>query len=194
MGQSSYRPNSAPTGGTANTYANRYQRGGHKLMTALFDSGPYILAIGSFVLSVVCLGALEGIDVITGKFTAEHMSNAQMGWFFSTATTGLTLALIGTFFYGWRNRWSWKILVPLAVLAAIPAGIDVFFDAMSVDIIRFGFFINVSQQFAGNPTEALMHNLFRVMVGALSAIGEPLAAGSVMIFPVMKEIFKGVFD
>lgn len=163
------------------------------MLERLYDSGPYILGIVSFLVAVGALVCLEAIDIFAGKYTAAHMSNDIFGFFFSGGTTGLTLAMIGTFFYGWRERWSWKILVPLALLSLIPASIDVFFDGMSVDIIRFGYFVNTSTQFPGQPVEAIMHNLFRVMVGALSAIGEPLAAGSVMIFPIMKEIFRGAF-
>lgn len=175
-------------------YYNRYNRGGNKHFTErLFDSGPYILAIISFCVIVGSLAALENLDLVIGKVTAAYMFQGQYGWLMSAATTGLTAAMIGMFFYAWRERWKWYIIIPLAIFALIPASIDVINDAMSVDILRYGHFINTSVQFAGDPTEAMMHNLYRVLVGGISAVGEPIAVGCVVIFSLVKDIFRGVF-
>lgn len=182
-------------GQPGNTYYNRYARGGGgaNLATRLFDLGPHIMAIVGFFVIVGSLIALENMDIVIGKITANYMFHGKYDWLMSLATTGLSIALIGTFFYAWRERWAWYIIVPLGLFALIPASIDVINDAMAVDILRFGHFINTSVQFAGDPTEAMMHNLYRILVGGISAVGEPIAAGSVIIFALMKEIFKGVF-
>lgn len=176
------------------SYQNRYRRGGHTLLDGMYTAGPYVIAIVSFLIALVALMALLAVDVITGQYTASHMSNEQFGWFSSFATTGLVLALIGTAMYGYREGWSWKALLPLVIVSMVPVCIDVYFDGLSVDIIRFGQFIIPSQHFGAGSAEVIPHQLYRVMVGALSAVGEPLAAGSVIIFPIMKELFKGIFQ
>jgi len=175
-----------------NTYQNRYRRDGGLVLDRIYSAGPYIIAIVSFAIAVAALVSLLAVDIITGKYTAEHMTSSDFGWFSSLATTGLVMALMGTVMYGFRERWSVWVMAPLILVAIVPVSIDVYFDSMSVDIIKFGHFIVASQ--ALDPAEVIPHYLFRIMIGALSAIGEPLAATSVIIFPVLKELFKGVFS
>lgn len=178
-------------------YYKRYQRGTNVWWKSwadkLFDSGPGLLAVLGWLIALVCLGSLEIMDIVIGQIIASYMTRGQYDWLLSLATTGLALALIGALFYGWRDRWNWMILAVIGVLAFIPVSIDVLNDAMSIDILRFGHFIDTSVQFPNEPIEALMHNLYRVMLGAMSTLGEPIAAASIIVFPIMKELFKGAF-
>lgn len=155
----------------------------------LFDAGPYVVAFLSFVIALLSLLALISMDVITGQITVEYMSADQFGWFTSFATTGLLLALIGTAMYGMREGWSMKVIVPIFIVAMIPSLIDVYFDAMSADIVRYQHFVLISEL---AKAEQLPHILFRTLVAGLSFVGEPLATTSVIIFPVLRELFKGV--
>jgi hypothetical protein len=165
-------------------------------MDTIFGLGPHIIALTSFALSLTALIALVGMDAVTGKFSSTHMmnNNEGMGWFMSLGTTGVVLALVGMVMYSIRERWHIAIILLFIAMAAIPVCIDIYFDGMSVDIIRFGQFVDLSAMPPGivlPMAEILPHKLFRVMVGALSAVGEPLAALSVIIFPIMRELFKG---
>ena len=174
-----------------NSYQNRYQRNSATTLEKVFSAGPPIVAIVSFLLALAAIIAMLLLDVVVGRYVSGYMSNTRVGWFFSLATTGLVMAIIGTALYGRREGWSTQVVMTLVVVALVPAGIDIYFDGLSVDIIRFGHFIIVENELP--VADQMPHTLFRIMVGALSAVGEPLAATSVIIFPVMRELFKGAF-
>jgi hypothetical protein len=181
--QQNYRPQQ--------NYQDRYRRNGDTIVEKLYSSGPYIIAIVSFLIATFSLVALLVVDLITGAYAGEYMANPSFGWFFSFGTTGVSLASIGLAMYSWRERWNVWLTIVLLLVSFVPIGIDIYFDGMAVDIIRFGHFILVEQDLSA--AEKLPHQLFRIMVGALSAVGEPLAATSVIVFPVLKELFRGVF-
>jgi hypothetical protein len=185
-----------PVNEPSRPYADRYKRDAHSIMDRIYGAGPYIVGLLGFFVALTCLVILDIFDPVVGTFSASYMTGGSkyMDWFTSGATTGLILAIFGTAIYGWRERWPWWIIGGLIVVGLIPASIDVYFDAMAVDILRFGHFIIPSQQFAGNPADIWPHNLYRIMFGALSAVGEPLTAGSVIIFPVIRELLKGVLS
>jgi len=175
-----YRPNAQPT--------TRYRRTGKELIGKLFSSGPYLIAVISFVLILLALVALQAMDVITGQKTVEYMSNEKFAWFSSLGTTGLLCALIGTAMYGVREGWSWKVTVPIFLVALIPSAIDVYFDGLSADIVRYGHFVVISEL---AKEDQLPQIFFRILIAGLSFVGEPLAATSTIIFPVLKELFNG---
>jgi hypothetical protein len=162
-------------------------------MDKLFNSGPYILAIASFVIALLSLAGLVGMDVIIGKYTGEYMAPDRpwFDWFWTFATTGIPLALIGFVMYAWRDEWDLRIVIAIAVVALIPVGIDVRFDMMGADLIRFNRYIDINT-LSGVDRE--MHTLFRYAAGLISLLGEPIGAASVIIFPVMRNLFKGVFQ
>ncbi len=186
-------PQPGPQQGPAveGAYQRRYQRNAGTAMDQIYGSGPYIVALVSFLIMVGALVSLQAVDIITGRFSQGYMSDMNYGWYFSLATTGIVLAVVGAAMYAWKERWDARIVLTMVILALIPICIDIYFDALSVDIIKYHRFITLSElPFA----DRIPYTLFRVMVGALSAIGEPLAAASVILFPVMKELFKGVME
>ena len=179
-----------------NDYKNRYRRDMSTVMEKLYEAGPYAIGFVAFVITLGSLLSLAAFDPVVGMFSAEYAlgGNRLAAGFTSLATSGLALGLVGTCFYGWRERWSMWVLLPLIVVSLVPASIDVYFDGMAPDIIRFGHFIIPSQHFGVDSPDILPHNLYRVMFGALSAVGEPLTAASVIIFPVLKDLLRGVFS
>lgn len=170
------------------------KRAGQSAMDTLYDAGPYIVAIVSFVIAIASLIALQAVDIIAGRFTDGYFTTMDYGWYYSLATTGIVLATTGTAMYAWRERWNPILIGALVLIALVPIGIDCYFDSLSVDVIKYGHFINPAIQFANDPATIIPYRLFRIMVAFLSAIGEPLAAASVILFPVIKELIKGVIS
>lgn len=162
---------------------------GSGLLAGLFNTGPYILALFSFSIAVSALISLIGFDVVAGQVSIQHMSNPTVGWFASLATTGLQMALFGSVMYGIREQWGWGTIVALIGIALIPAGIDIYFDYLAPDVIRFGMFIELSTTLS--LPEQFPHLLFRCLSAGISLVGEPLAATSIIIFPVLRELFQG---
>lgn len=167
---------------------DRYKRNGSNILK-LFAAGPSLVALLSFFLVLGGLWCLSVFDVVAGKTTIEYMSNSPgFAWLTTGGTTGLLLALIGAALYTYRERWSIKVWGPLFLAAAIPSIIDMYFDSLAADIVRFGHLVIINDLPAA---EKLPHICFRVLVGGLSAVGDPMAAMSVIVFPFLRELFKG---
>lgn len=171
-------------------YANRYRRTAGTTMDKVFAMGAPIVALVSFLVALASLIAMLLVDVLVGQYFGSYMANPEVGWYVSLATTGLNIAIIGTALYGYREGWPTALVMGILIVGLFPVGIDMYFDGITVDIIRFGRFVIVETDLT--LAEQLPHSLFRIMIAALSAVGEPLAATSVIIFPVMRELFKGV--
>lgn len=173
-------------------YPERYRRDQGWFLDKLFNSGPYILALFSFLIALLSLGGLVGLDVVLGKYTGEYMAanKPHFDWLWTFATTGIPLALIGFAMYAYRDEWNIRITLAICVLALVPIAIDARFDMMAADLIRYGHYIEIDS-LAGIEKE--MHSLFRYACGITSLLGEPIGAASVIIFPVMRNLFKGVF-
>lgn len=164
-----------------------------RALSGILDAGPYIIIGASFILGLCSIIALLGVDVYTGKIVGTHLTQDDMfGLLVSFATTGLIVAAIGVLVEGFNNQWnSWLVLMVGLIVAAL-LGIDAFFDGVSVDIKRFGEIVSVSTYLSA--PEATAHNFYRILVGGISLIGEPLATVSVMFFPAMKKFLRGLFN
>lgn len=174
-----------------NEYANRYRRTVGTSMDRIFSLGPPIVAFVSFLITLASFIAMLLVDLYIGRYIATYMANEDVGTLISFATTCLVIAMIGTGLYGYRESWSPSLTISILLLALAPVSVDIYFDCMSVDIIRYGHYIDVTTL---PLAEQVPHKLFRALVGTLSAISEPLTASSVIIFPVLREIFKGVLN
>jgi hypothetical protein len=179
-------------------YAERYRRDGNVILDHVFNAGPYILAFISFLIVLLSLAGLVLMDVVAGKYTGEYMAptggrilGIDFDWWWTFATTGIPLALIGFAMYAWRDQWNWRVVTGIILVALIPVGIDVRFDMMSADLIRYGHYIEITTLVG---IEREMHTWFRYGMGLTSLLGEPVGAASVIIFPVMRNLFKGVFS
>jgi hypothetical protein len=187
-----YQPVNQPNG---RPYQERYKRDAHGFLDSMYSAGPYIVGIFNFIVALGCLVALGIFDLVIGRYTAGYIaSEGWLAWFTSAAETGLIIGIFGTAIYGWRHGWPTFVVVIVVIVGLIPASIDVYFDGMSVDILRFGHFIIPSEQFADSPAQIMPYNLYRVMFGSLSAVGEPLTASSVIVFPVIRELLRKVLS
>lgn len=165
---------------------------GTRVLEGILDAGPYIIIGASFLIGILSIIALLGVDIYTGKVVGSHMSKEDIfGWLISFATTGLIVAAVGVFVKGWEKEWNVLALGTIGVIVLALLGIDAYFDGISVDIKRFGEIVDTSTMLTA--PEALAHNLFRILVAGVSLVGEPLATMSVMFFPVMKEFLASLF-
>ena len=156
----------------------------------LADVSPYVIVGLVFLIAIASLISLVLVDIITGRITGEYISNrGSFGLLSSLAGTGMLIAcgaLVAKFY---EDR-SWIPLgVSLLVFLALQ-GADMYFDAISVDIMRFG--KPVSVVLTMTDAEAVAHNIYRAFIAGISLVGEPLAVGSLVMFPQMKKWIMGM--
>jgi len=104
----------------------------------------------------------------------------------SLATTGLLTAIAFLAYLADRADFgiASKILV---VVSVIFLGIDIYFDALGADILHYGQIISIKD--LPQATKGV-HVVYRLLIGGLSTVGEPLALAIITGMPVMKEIIK----
>jgi hypothetical protein len=105
----------------------------------------------------------------------------------SIATTGLLLALM---FMGYQAVSSDTDAVHyvgffLLAASAIAYVIDVVFDSLLADILRFGHIVKVAE--IADPT---IHMMYRVLLGGISTVGEALAITLIVGMPVIKIMIR----
>lgn len=129
---------------------------------------------------VICVTVLILFDVLAGTGVMWSLTNKNLlaSVVISLATTGLLLALM---FMGYSlQRTDYKIIGwGLFVISLGVYVIDTYFDALGADILRFG-------QIA-NGVDAV-HIMYRILIGGISTVGEPLATSIIVGMPVLKEI------
>lgn len=140
-----------------------------------------------FVIGVVvtCTCALILFDVLVGAGTMYFLTqkNVAASVAISLATTGLLMALM---FVGYQlsNKSSQtvkKMGYGIAIAAFLVFCLDVYFDSLTADILRFGQIIQ---------THEVVHNLFRALLGGISTIGEAMAIAIIVGMPVLKVIIN----
>jgi signal transduction histidine kinase len=160
----------------------------NKTLEKVANFAPYLIVGITLFITVSALISLILADVITGQVTGEHIStNTWFGLFVSLATTGMLTACGALLFNFWGHRNYIGFAVVLFVFIALQ-GADVYFDAISVDIMRFQKIIFTAEM-ADKP-EAMAHNVYRFLVGGVSLVGEPLAVSSLVLFPVLKKFIS----
>jgi len=140
------------------------------------------IAAGMLVLSLLVLTtgtlALLLFDSIVGTGSIYKLSEFLQGnnrlfvsIFGSMSSTGLQTALAFTGYLLYRRGFG---ALGWAMFGAglIFWGIDVYFDALTADIVRYGDFVAL-QSLSG--VEKTTHALWRTVVGGFSAVGEFLA-------------------
>lgn len=137
------------------------------------------------IVTVVCTCALILFDVLVGAGTMYFLTqqNVWVSVVISMATTGLLMALMfigynlsknendGIQYAGWG----------VAILAFAVYCLDVYFDSLTADILRFGSIVQ---------TEEMVHYLFRALLGGISTIGEAMAISIIVGMPVLKTIIN----
>lgn len=104
----------------------------------------------------------------------------------SLATTGLLTAV--AFLAYLADRADFGIVSKILVVASVIfLGIDIYFDALGADILHYGQIIAIKD--LPQATKGV-HAIYRLLIGGLSTVGEPLALAIITGMPVMKEIIK----
>jgi len=156
----------------------------NRLIEILSAIAPNLILLTIFAITILSLIALVLSDVVTGQVTGEYLTtNKMFGLFTSLAGTGMLVACGFMLVYSGRKGDATTFIATLIVFILLQ-GADVYFDAMSVDIMRFGQIVFASTILS--KPEALAHNVYRIFIGGISLVGEPLAVGSVAMFPILR--------
>lgn len=156
-----------------------------KLLERITTAAPFLIVAITLFVTIAALVSLVLSDVITGQVTGAHISTSKwFGLFVSFATTGMLIGCGASLYKFWKDANYIGFGVVFIVFAALQSA-DVYFDAVSVDIMRFGKIVFSSE--VPGAAEAVAHNIYRFLVGGISLVGEPLAIGSLVMFPALKK-------
>jgi len=159
-----------------------------KALEKIAASAPFLIVGLTLFVSIAALVSLVLSDVITGQVTGSHISTSKwFGLFVSFATTGMLIGCGALLFKFWNDKNYIGFSGVFLVFACLQSA-DVYFDAVSVDIMRFGKIIFSSE--IPSAAEAMAHNIYRFLVGGISLVGEPLAIGSLVMFPALKKFIS----
>jgi len=134
----------------------------------------------------VCIVLLLAFDSVVGAGAMFEMTQgiAKYAIVISLVTTGLQTA-IAFMAYLSANRGlsslSWLLVGMTGVLWVI----DIYFDSLTADILRYGTFIQIGSMVAG--TEKTTQILFRTLIGGTSSIGEFLGIAIIVGMPELKQ-------
>jgi len=149
----------------------------------------FMLGIVLLIL-VVCTVVLLSFDSLVGTgsmmvFTNQHLTYSS---FISLATTGMGIALAFMAYIAYARGYN-KLGLGFGLAAGFVLLIDVYFDSLTADWLRYGLFVAIK-----NLAEADQNNhiLFRILIGGLSLIGEPLAVAIIVGMPELKGFIRSV--
>lgn len=153
--------------------------------------GLTIFMVG-LILLIVLIGtaALLSFDTVVGAGSMLVFTNGDTGWatFISLATTGMATALAFMAYLAVKNGYQGAgIVFGLASLLVLI--IDVYFDSLTADMLRYGVFVT-TQTIA--EADRVNHILFRVLIGGMSILGEPLAVAIIVGMPELKAFIQNV--
>lgn len=149
----------------------------------------FMLGIVLMIL-VVCTVVLLSFDSLVGTGSMMVFTNQHVGVssFISLATTGMTIALAFIAFLA-GSRGYGKIGAAFGVAAVFVAAIDVYFDSLTADWLRYGAFVAIQNLPTADQNN---HILFRVLIGGMSLIGEPLAVAIIVGMPELKQFIRNI--
>jgi len=149
----------------------------------------FMLGIVLLIL-VVCTVVLLSFDSLVGTgsmmvFTNQHLTYSS---FISLATTGMGIALAFMAYIAYARGYN-NLGLGFGLAAGFVLLIDVYFDSLTADWLRYGLFVAIK-----NLAEADQNNhiLFRILIGGLSLIGEPLAVAIIVGMPELKGFIRSV--
>lgn len=149
----------------------------------------FMLGIVLLIL-VVCTVVLLTFDSLVGAgsmmvFTNKHVVFSTL---ISLATTGMTIALAFMAYLAGTHGYQ-KAGAVFGVAAAFVAIVDVYFDSLTADWLRYGAFMAIRNLPVADQNN---HILFRILIGGLSLIGEPLAVAIIVGMPELKRFIRSV--
>ena len=161
-----------------------------KVIDGIQESMVWVL----IVMMAVCILALTLFDVLAGTGTMLKLTrdNVQVSVFISLATSGLLMSMMMISYQMISKKKSkassgigiWILIVALGISA-----LDVYFDSLTADYLRFNFIVSV-RDFPAGLGDRNLHILFRVLMGGISVAGEPLAISIILGMPTLKLIIS----
>lgn len=135
-----------------------------------------------------CTIILLAFDSLAGAGINYELTRGNMlaSVTISLATTGLLTAVAFLAYLADRNDYGVASKI-LMLVSVIFLGIDIYFDALGADILHYGQIISIKD--LPQATKGV-HTIYRLLIGGLSTVGEPLALAIITGMPVMKEIIK----
>jgi len=141
----------------------------------MIQDGMIYFAVG---LTAFCILALMLFDTVAGAGIMYYLT-AGTWWAavgISFATSGLLVMLMVLFY---SNQESPVLFVATAAIFLL----DVGFDSLSADVLRFGAYNNLQ-----NVPDAGLHWAFRVLIGGLSTVGDAVAMALIVGMPIIKNV------
>jgi len=143
------------------------------------------------IVVAVCVLTLILFDILVGAGVMMYLTgeNLEASIFISLATSGLLIALmvIGYMLMDKDKKGMKGVGIGVLLLALGVYGLDIFFDSLTADYLRFGTIISLDSLI---ENEQMIHMLFRALIGGISTIGESLAMAIIVGMPVLKEIIN----
>lgn len=144
-----------------------------------------------FVVSilVICVFVLILFDVLAGAGVMTYLTNGNVpaSVFISLATSGLLISLM-VLGYSASSNTNKKTISIGKLIGVVAFGVyclDVYFDSMTADYLRF----NQIMVLKDIPNYQV-HLLFRILIGGISTVGEALAMAIILGMPILKEIIN----
>lgn len=140
-----------------------------------------------FVISVItcCTVVLILFDVLAGAGVMNYLTsgNLPVAFVISLATTGLLLALmfIGYSLVDVDSNASKAFGYTALLLSFGVFVVDVIFDSLTADVLRYSTIVSIK-----NIDMPNIHLMFRILIGGISTMGEPLSVAIIVGMPVIK--------
>lgn len=151
------------------------------LVIVLFSTSVMITGIIGLIVADPLLGVV-GIS----PMTTSTLQSALV----SFAETGLNLATIGFFIWALKGK-HWLIAAVVAVPLAIFNVIDIGFDAMSADVMRYGQYVSVNDL---PVADRIPLHSFRILLGGMSTLGDFLAIYALMAFESVRKLMAQAIE
>ena len=137
---------------------------------------------------VFCTVILLAFDSLAGTGIGMNLtrSNLLASVTISLATTGL-LTAVAFLAYLANDKGYGAMGTALTIVSVIFLLIDIYMDALGADILHYGAIVMVKNI---PEAERTVHVLYRVLIGGLSTVGEPLALAIIVGMPVLKDIIE----
>lgn len=137
---------------------------------------------------VFCTIILLAFDSLAGTGIGMNLTRGNLlaSVTISLATTGL-LTAVAFLAYLANDKGYGAVGTALTVMSVIFLLIDIYMDSLGADILHYGQIVMVQNI---PQTEKTVHVLYRVLIGGLSTVGEPLALAIIVGMPVLKDIIE----
>jgi len=148
-----------------------------------FMLGVLVITVAVSILCLILFDTLAG----TGVMLYLTKENVGISLAISFATSGLLMSLMFLVQTTFSKNKKVSVGTGLLFLGALAVGaLDVYFDCLTADYLRFGQIISLSVL-----PETDVHVLYRSLLGGLSTLGEPLAIAILLGLPVLKNLISG---